>query len=195
MPRIAKLCIVSLAGGSLLAALWGPPAIGKPGAKSERTSSGPRERVAATVNGEPIYLNTLNSPDIAKTRRKLYGLERSMLRKVVLEKLRKEKPNEFRNGKIYLTEDDIRRVYMEAGLSSRGTLASFRGRIRSYLIRTKTQQMEDAQFQEAVRKGYVTSSLIAPPPYLFRLKRVNRPGTTLGPKNAAVTVVEFSDFQ
>lgn len=191
MPRIAKFCIVSIAGGSLLAALWGLPALGKPG----RNTDVAKGRVAATVNGDPIYLDSLNSPDIAKTRRKLYGLERRILQKVVLERLRKEKPKEFDNGKIYLTEDDIRKVYREAGLSGRGTLESFRGRIRGYLIRSKTQQMEDAQFQEAVRKGYVTSSLTAPPPYLFRLKRVKRPGTTLGQDNAAVTVVEFSDFQ
>lgn len=195
MPRIAMFCVISLAGGALLAALWGLPALGQPSGKPGENSSGPKGRVAATVNGKPIYLNSLNSPDIAKTRRKLYELERSMLLKVVLERLRKERPNEFRNGKIYLTEDDIRRIYGEAGLSSRGTLASFRGRIRDYLIRSKTQQMEDAQFNEAVRKGYVTSSLTAPPPYFFRLKRVKRPGTTLGPENAAVTVVEFSDFQ
>ena len=151
--------------------------------------------MAAIVNGKPIHLDSLNSAEIAKTRRKLFGLERTMLQKIVLEKLRKERPKEFGNGRIYLTEDDIRRVYNESGLGSRGTLDSFRDRIREYLIRTKTQQMEDSQFRQAVRKGYVTTRLTPPPAYLFRLARVNRPGTTLGPDNAAVTVVEFSDFQ
>lgn len=194
--RIAKLSLIPLAAGLLLAASLGAPATAKP--KKDAVSSkdsAPKGQVAAVVNGKPIYLESLNSPDIAKTRQKLYGLELSMLQKVVLKQLRKERPKEFSNGKIYLTEDDIKKVYREAGLSTRGTLESFRGRIREYLVRSKTRQMEEAQFRKAMRKGYVTFRLEPPPAYLFRLARVNRPGTTLGPANATVTVVEFSDFQ
>lgn len=189
--RRVKIGITSLAGCMVLAAFGCTAAMAKPKAKSGPTQG----EVAAIVNGKPIYLESLNSPDIAKTRRKLHGLERGMLQKTVLAKLRKERPKEFSHGRIYLTEDDIRKVYLEAGLSSRGTLDSFRGRIRDYLMRSKTEQLENAQFRKAVRKGYVTSRLKPPPPYLFRLARVNRPGTTLGPNNAKVTVVEFSDFQ
>ena len=186
IARGARTFILS---GVLLIAFWGHSAMAGESGDSDNG------RVAAIVNGKPVYLNDLNSAEIAKTRRQLYSLERAMLQKIVLEKLRKEKPKEFSEGKIYLTEDDIRRVYNEAGLSSRGTLDSFRDRIRDYLIQGKTRKLEDGQFNEAVRKGYVTSRLTPPPAYHFRLARVNRPETTLGPVNAAITVVEFSDFQ
>ena len=197
MHRILPHCRVSyrvpilLLGGIVLFLLGGVSTIAKPDGKSTPSKG----RVAAVVNGKPLYLESLNSPDIAKTRRQLYGLERRMLQKVVLERLRKERPGEFNRGKIYLTEDDLVRVYNEGGLSSRGTLDSFRGRIRDYLIRTKSQERDDALFAKAMRMGYVTPRLETPSPYLYRLRRVNRKGTTMGPQDAKVTLVEFSDFQ
>jgi hypothetical protein len=150
--------------------------------------------VAALVEGEPVFLDKLNSPDIAKTRRQLFSLERGMLQQVVLERLRKEKPKEFRGNKIRLTEAEITLVYEQAGLRSKGTLDSFRERIRAYLTRTKIRKMDDALFAKAVRKGYVTSYLTPPPAYRYRLNMVER-AASLGPKNAPVRVVEFSDFQ
>ncbi len=149
--------------------------------------------VAALVDGEPVYLNRLNSPGIAKARRELFALERGMLQQVVLERLRREKPKEFRRKKIRLTEAEIALIYEQAGLRGKGTLESYRKRIRAYLTRSKTRAMDDALFAKAVRKGYVTSYLTPPPPYRFRLKMVER-AASLGPKNAPVRVVEFSDF-
>ena len=189
--RVPSLFLIPLLGGIMLLPPGGAPTMAKPGDKSTPSNG----RVAAIVNGKPLYLESLNSPDIAKTRRQLYGLERRMLQKVVLEKLRKERPREFNTGKINFTEAEIAKVYKEAGLSSRGTLDSFRDRIRDYLIREKTKVMEEELFAKATRLGYVTPRLESPPPYLYRLKRVNRKPSTLGPHDAKVTVVEFSDFQ
>lgn len=177
-----------LAGLALLALAALPAAAAKP-AKKEAGD------VAAILNGKPVYQDTLNSPDLAKARREVYRLEEQMLRRVVLGRLAKEKPKEFAPPRIEVTDEEVRQVYEQARLKSRGTLDSFKGRIRAYIVRNKGEQQERELFEKAVRKGYVKPLLKSPPPFLFRLAAVKRGATTRGPAKARIHIVEFSDFQ
>ncbi|MCZ6473527.1 MAG: hypothetical protein O6934_08825, partial [SAR324 cluster bacterium] len=63
--------------------------------QAARQSGGREAQLAAVVDGQPIYLDKLNSPDIASARHKLYRLEQTLLRQVVLERLEKSMPKEF----------------------------------------------------------------------------------------------------
>ncbi len=93
-----------------------------------------------------------------------------------------------------MSEQEIRQIYEGAGLKSKGTLDSFRARIRAYVRRNKGEAQERQLYEKAVRKGYVKSYLRSPPPFLFRLAPVERKGVW-GPADAPIHIIEFSDFQ
>ena len=201
MGKTAIHLLLGIVAAIALGALaLGPAAAKESGGKK----SGLRERkapvyvqpglVAATLDGEPIALESLNSPEIAKARRKLYRLEQSLLRQKVLETLSRTKPKEFARPDVKISEEEIRQVYKRAGLEKKGTLDSFRGRIRAYLLRNRSAEIENELFAKAERKGYVKSYLSPPPAYLYKLRQVVRAGTR-GPRHAPVHIVEFSDFQ
>lgn len=152
------------------------------------------ETLAATVDGEPIYMEDLNSPEIYKERRKLYKLEQQRLRRMVAAKLRKSKPKEFGAPDISISEEEIREVFKDSKLKSRGPLSAYREQIEVYLTRRKNTEIDTFQYDLAVAKGYVKIRLRAPPVYLFRIEAVERKASQ-GPRNAPVRIDEFSDFQ
>ncbi len=195
----AAIARVGLLGLLALLALHPLPALGKGrnegGKEQVGTNLGNQGPVAARLGGEAIYRNKLNSPDLAKARQEVFQLEQKLLREQVIARLMRERPKEFRIRPIDVSEREIRKVYDQAELEKKGSLASFRERIRAYVIRNKAAAQQEALFAKALRKGYLQSYLQAPPPYLHRLAPIDRKATTRGAPDAPIHMVEFSDFQ
>jgi protein-disulfide isomerase len=151
-------------------------------------------RVAATVDGRPIYANELTDREIHEARGKVFDLETTKLRKVVLKQLRETRPKEFSVPEIKIGDDEIRGLYEQANLGKRGTLEDLREQIRAYLTQQKLDDVEERYYRKAVQLGYVTSNLEQPEEFLVSLPEVTRPGSR-GSRDAPVQIVEFSDFQ
>ena len=148
----------------------------------------------ATIKGQTVTREDINTAEIAKTRKKLYDLEQAELMRVAINRLRKLHPKTFPEGDFKITSDEIQTIYDKAGLSKRGPLVAFEDQIRDYLIATKERNHQTILFAKAVKMGYVKSLLSEPPAFDFRLPFVSRKASQ-GPENAPVHIVEFSDFQ
>lgn len=149
---------------------------------------------AVIVRGKPIFMAELNSPEIYKARKELFRMEGAVLREKVLGELRRAIPGEFSVPLVVVSPKEVEEFYLRAGLNGRGSLESYRQRIQDHLILKRTEAINQSQFQAAVAKGYVINHHRPPPAFLVKLKRVRRKAS-FGPHDAAVQMVEFSDFQ
>lgn len=174
-----------------------------------RTTSSGGQTIVARVGGETITNRDLErsmASRIYDARMELYIQKREQLQRMVDHVLLQEEaekqgltPGEL-ESRIRDEAEDVRPEEVDAFLAKNpglqasweGPEASLRTRIRAYLIEQKAHQRLRKALDDLGRKYEAEILLREPPPPLTRVSVGDSP--TQGPKDAPVTVVEFSDY-
>jgi protein-disulfide isomerase len=151
-------------------------------------------RLAALVDGRPIYFDDLTDREIHEARSKVFELEHAKLRQVALQQLRQTRPKEFLVPELNVSDEEVRDLYEQANLSRRGKLEDLNDQIRQYLLQQKQEDIDDRHYRKAVQLGYVKPELEEPDEFLVSLPEVSR-AAVRGSRDAPVQIVEFSDFE
>jgi protein-disulfide isomerase len=164
--------------------------------------------VLATVGGKPITAGIVIErlkPAIYKLRRDVYELQTETLDKTINdllliaeanrqnippeEMVRKEISEKLQSP----TEAEVAKFYADNKTRLGRDLDSVRNQIAQYLVEQRRQQLERTMSQR-LRQGAQIRLLVAEPdPPVQAISTDDDPA--LGPANAPVTIVEFTDFQ
>ena len=170
----------------------------------------PEPSVVATVGGTSISQRDLEGPlstRIYKLNSQIYMLKKERLdflvntRLIELDALEKGLSPEIMTYKIMVEGIDVSDEEVEAYYRTkadefrewRGTPDELKGRIRRYLMDRKTAERVDAYTRPLREKYPVSVFLTAPPLPITSVSEGDSPA--LGPADAPVTVVEYSDYQ
>jgi protein-disulfide isomerase len=164
--------------------------------------------VIAAVNGEPLRIDVINErmkAYVYKMDMRLYTIRQEALDRRVNDLLivaeaskRKVTPEEIIRTEINdkakpPTEAEISAFYNENKARINGDLATVRPQISSYLQQQRQSQLEEELATKLRSAGKVQILLKAPQPPVMAINLGT--GASRGDVNAAVTVVEFTDFQ
>ncbi|MBI3651228.1 MAG: thioredoxin domain-containing protein [Acidobacteria bacterium] len=167
-----------------------------------------RERLFATLNGEKITSGDVEDalrPLIFEAQEQIYELKKAQLdvriNDLLLEQeaaKRKITTKALLDQEVITkirkpTEAEARKFYDDNTEKIAGTFAESKDKIIEYLTQQEQQKSEDA-FAESLRKtANIEMNLREPDPPVLSIAIDDRP--TRGGANAAVTIVEFTDFQ
>ena len=164
--------------------------------------------VVATVAGHPITAGVINErlkPIIYKLRLNTYLLEKPALDQIINDLLllaeanrRNVPPEEIVRTEIsekihQPTDADVTKFYSENKTAIAGELGAIHNQIAAYLQEQDRQRLERA-VSERLRKGANIRLLISEPQSPVQSISVDD-DPVRGDANAAVTIVEFTDFQ
>ncbi|MDQ2920264.1 MAG: thioredoxin domain-containing protein [Acidobacteriota bacterium] len=164
--------------------------------------------VLATVAGHPITAGTINErlkPIIYQMRLNAYLVEKPALDLVINDllllaeaKSRNVPPEDIVRKEItekirQPTEAEVAKFYSENKSGLKAELSAIRNQIAAYLQDQDRQRLEK-EFSERLRKGADVRLLIAEPEPPVQIISVDD-DPVRGDANAAVTIVEFTDFQ
>jgi protein-disulfide isomerase len=165
--------------------------------------------VVATVGGDKIRALELVSPlasRIYRLQQDIYQLKRDRLEELIDRKLLAKEANQegitlqqlldsLLSKKNAVSDEAVDRFYMQnrsRWVNWSGTVADLKKRIRSYLEGLETRQVIRERARP-LRDRYPVKVYLAPPALpLTQISVGDSP--VLGPADAAVTVVEFSDY-
>jgi protein-disulfide isomerase len=164
--------------------------------------------VLAAVNGDPIRVDTINErmkAYVYKLQTRIYAVEKSAVDRRINDLLliaeankRKIGPEEIVRSEVTdkvksPTEADVANFYNENKARITGDLASARPAIADYLQQQQQEKLETA-LSERLRAGAKVRMLLPEP--VSQVLNVNAAnGPARGDVNAAVTIIEFTDFQ
>jgi protein-disulfide isomerase len=164
--------------------------------------------VLAAVNGDPIRVDMINErmkAYVYKLQTRIYAVEKSAVDRRINDLLliaeankRKIGPEEIVRAEVTdklkpPTEADVANFYNENKARITGDLASARPAIASYLQQQQEEKLETA-LSERLRAGAKVQMLLPEPvPQALNVSASNGPAR--GDVNAAVTIIEFTDFQ
>lgn len=164
--------------------------------------------VLAAVNGQPIRVETINErmkPYVYKLDMKIYAAQKQALDRRINDLLLIAEANKRQIGSEEIvrteitdklkpaTEAEIARFYNENKERINGDLATVRTDIANLLAQQQQEKLELA-LSERLRTGARVQVLLKEPaPSAMNVGAGN--GASRGDVNAAVTVVEFTDFQ
>jgi protein-disulfide isomerase len=164
--------------------------------------------VLAAVNGDPIRIDMINErmkAYVYKLQMLIYGVQKSAVDRRINDLLliaeankRKIGPEEIVRAEVTdklkpPTEADVANFYNENKAGITGDLASARPAIASYLQQQQEAKLETA-LSERLRAGARVRMLLPEP--VSPVINVNPGnGPARGDVNAAVTIIEFTDFQ
>ena len=164
--------------------------------------------VVATVAGQPVTAGILNErvkPIIYRLRLNTYGIEKAALDRTVDDLLliaeankRSVAPEEIVRSEItnkihQPTEADVAKFYGDNKARINGDLASARNQIAGYLFEQERARLEHA-LSDRLRKGADIRVLFSEPEPPVQMISVDGEPSR-GDVNAAVTIVEFTDFE
>jgi len=164
--------------------------------------------VLAAVNGDPIRVDLINErmkAYVYKLQMRIYAVEKSAVDRRINDLLliaeankRKIGPEEIVRAEVTdklkpPTEAEVTNFYNENKARINGDLPSARPAIASYLQQQQQEKLETA-LSERLRTGAKVQMLLREPaPQVLNVSAANGPAR--GDANAAVTIVEFTDFQ
>ena len=164
--------------------------------------------VLAAVNGEPIRVETINERTKAyvyKLEMRIYTVRKQVLDRRINDLLIVAESSKRKVGSEEIvrveitdkvktpTEAEISRFYEENKANIKGDLAGARTSIAAYLQQQQQEKLEVA-LAEKLRAGAKLQVLLKEPnPPLLNVSIAN--GASRGDPNAAVTIIEFTDFQ
>ena len=164
--------------------------------------------VLAAVNGDPIRVDMINErmkAYVYKLQMRIYAVQKSAVDRRINDLLliaeankRKIGPEEIVRAEITdklkpPTEAEVVNFYNENKARITGDLAAARPEIASYLQQQQQEKLETA-LSERLRAGAKVQMLLPEPvPPAINVSASNGPAR--GDANAAVTVIEFTDFQ
>jgi protein-disulfide isomerase len=164
--------------------------------------------VVAAINGEPLRVDVINQrmkAYIYKIEMRLYSLRKQVLDRrindlLIVAEANKKKvgPEEIVRAEITdkikpPTDAEVSKFYEDNKANIRGDLAGSRTAIVAYLQQDQQEKLETA-LADKLRAGAKVQVLLKepdPPPMNINLGA----GASRGDTNAAVTIVEFTDFQ
>jgi protein-disulfide isomerase len=164
--------------------------------------------VLAAVNGEPLRVETINERARAyvyKLEMRIYATRKQILDRRINDLLiiaesnkRKVGPEEIVRTEISdkirpPTEAEVSKFYEENKANIKGDLAGSRTGIVTYLQQQQQEKLEAALAEKLRAGAKVRIFLKEPEPPLLNVNIAN--GASRGDPNAAVTVIEFTDFQ
>lgn len=164
--------------------------------------------VVATIAGQPLKADSLLErlkPIIYKMRSETYELEKQRMDQLIDDTLLLAEANRRQIGPEQIvraeisdkvrnpTEDEINKFYNENKSRISGDLNSIRNQLVSYLQNESRQQLEK-DLSARLRKGADIRWMITEPAQPVQNVSVDD-DPSRGDANAAVTVVEFTDFQ
>jgi protein-disulfide isomerase len=164
--------------------------------------------VLAAVNGEPIRVETINERTKAyvyKLEMRIYAVRKQVLDRRINDLLivaesnkRKVGPEEIVRVEITdktttPTEADVSRFYEENKAVIKTDLAGARTSIVTYLQQQQQEKLEGALADKLRAGARVQILLKEPDPPLLNVSIAS--GASRGDPNAAVTIIEFTDFQ
>jgi protein-disulfide isomerase len=164
--------------------------------------------VLAAVNGEPLRVDTINERTkayIYKLQMRVYTARKNALDRRINDLLivaestkRKVGPEEVVRTEItdkltQPTEAEISKFYEEHKANIKTDLASSRNDIVTYLQQQQQEKLESSLAEKLRGGARVQVLLKEPDPPLLNVGIAG--GATRGDVNAAVTVIEFTDFQ
>jgi protein-disulfide isomerase len=168
----------------------------------------PPGTVLASVNGQPIRVEAINErmkSYVYKLERRIYTVRKQILDRRINDLLilaeatkRKVGPEEIVRTEItekikQPTEAEIAKFYAENKERINGDLASTRTSISTYLQQQQQEQLEK-ELAVRLRAGAKLQLLLKEPEPPAMIVAVGN-GAVRGDPNAAVTVIEFTDFQ
>jgi len=164
--------------------------------------------VLAAVNGDPIRVDMINvrmKAYVYKLQMRIYVVQRSAVDHRINDLLliaeankRKIGPEEIVRAEVTdklkpPTEADVANFYNENKARINGDLPSARAAIATYLQQKQEEKLETA-LSERLRPGAKVQMLLPEPvPPALNVSASNGPAR--GDANAAVTIIEFTDFQ
>jgi protein-disulfide isomerase len=164
--------------------------------------------VLAAVNGDPIRVDMINErmkAYVYKLQMRIYAVEKSAVDRRINDLLliaeankRKIGPEEIVRAEVTdklkpPTEAEVANFYNENKARITGDLASARPAIANYLQQQQQEKLETA-LSERLRTGAKVQMLLpGPVPQALNVSASNGPAR--GDANAAVTIIEFTDFQ
>jgi protein-disulfide isomerase len=165
----------------------------------------PVNPVLGSINGDPITQDqveasaavALRSIDLEYARKRHEALEMALgqyMAEQLLDLAAKEQGTTREKlleglSEVTVTDADIDGFYEDNKARIQGTKEQLKEKIREYLAQQQMQGVYSA-YVDGLQKRYKAETLLQP----FRAQ-VDPIGPSLGPDNAPVTLVEFSDFQ
>ncbi len=162
---------------------------------------------AAEVNGSPILASDVDAKlgnKLAELQQQIYSLRQRQVETMIQQKLLEGEAakrgvpiadlvqTEITSKVTAATPEEAEKFYKENASRLQGDYKSLEEQIRNYLTAQRLQTRQQ-QYLKTLRAAAKVNVMLTPPP-IFRSEVSVQGAPAMGPANAPVTLIEFSDF-